>query len=120
MCSLSFFLLEKLNITCFLRGSGSIPESGSGSDRLLPGRQRILVSAARQLAASELLLEGLDLCVVDVSTHALPPPCVPSAEIQEEHTEAARRHRKQAFELLRLHAFLQAAVGAEQDLVVVG
>lgn len=102
------------------RPPSSIAESCSGSDRLLPGRQRILVSAARQLAASELLLEGLDLCVVDISTHALPPPSVPSAGTQEEHSEAARLHRKQAFELLRLHAFLQAAVGAEQDLVVVG
>ncbi|KAL8275003.1 hypothetical protein Esti_001059 [Eimeria stiedai] len=97
-------------------------ESYSCTGRLLPGRQRILASAARQLAASEKLLEGLDVCALDVNTHALPPPLMPVWEAQEdlEEGKSSSLHRRQALELLRLHALLQAAVGEEQDLVVVG
>ena len=105
-----------------MHGSGSVPDDCSTTVRLLPGRQRILASAARQLAASELLVEGLDMCAVDINTHALPPPSSPLLGIQEEQASAPSTglRRRHALELLRLHALLQAAVGAEQDLVVVG
>ncbi|XP_026194427.1 uncharacterized protein LOC34622909 [Cyclospora cayetanensis] len=89
---------------------------------LLPGRQRILVSAARQLASSELLVEGLDVCAVDIYTHALPPPSLPPSigPIQAEEASPKSQHsRRHGVEFLRVHALLQAAVGAEQDLVVV-
>ncbi|KAL8448352.1 hypothetical protein Emed_003882 [Eimeria media] len=99
-----------------------VPESYNCTGRLLPGRQRILASAARQLAASEMLLEGLDVCALDLNTHALPPPLMPVWEAQQdlEKDKSSALHRRQALELLRLHALLQAAVGEEQDLVVVG
>ncbi|KAL8434653.1 hypothetical protein ACSSS7_003051 [Eimeria intestinalis] len=99
-----------------------VPETYNCTGRLLPGRQRILASAARQLAASEMLLEGLDVCALDINTHALPPPMMPVWEAQEdlEKDKPYSLHRRQALELLRLHALLQAAVGEEQDLVVVG
>ncbi|KAL8432597.1 hypothetical protein Efla_002829 [Eimeria flavescens] len=98
------------------------PEGCSSTGRLLPGRQRILASAARQLAASEMLLEGLDICALDINTHALPPPNTSFGEVQDDSgaTGSSVLHRRRALELLRLHALLQAAVGEEQDLVVVG
>lgn len=104
-----------------LRGAGALPDSKGRSSRLLPGRQRILASAARQLAASESLVEGLDLCAVDIDTHSLPPPAsLPSLQEPQDDPTPSPRHRKQALELLRLNALLQAAVGAEEDLVIVG
>ncbi|CDJ30897.1 uncharacterized protein EMH_0032790 [Eimeria mitis] len=113
---------------------GEAPCGAARGGRLLPGRRRILRAAAKQLAAVELLQEQLDVSAVDIDTHGLPPPDAAdgSSTVQQQQQHQLQHQEEQTFdtsplasegrhlEFLRLHALLQAAVGAEQDVVVVG
>ena len=112
--------------------AGEAPLGKGRGAALLPGRRRILRAAAKQLAAVELLQEQLDVSAVDIDTHCMPPPDAaadssgshPLQQQQQQQQQGSEAptcsSQSRSLELLRLHALLQAAVGTEQDLVVVG